>query len=655
VHIIDHPTYASNDLIPPDRFPFMSGLDGLRAIAVMAVVFYHADFSWARGGFLGVEVFFVISGYLITSLLLVEWLKTDSVDLKAFWVRRARRLLPAVFLMLGVVAVWSVVFLRDTLYRLGGDILAASAYVSNWFFIVRNDSYFESFGRPPLLGHLWSLAVEEQFYVLWPLLFSIGFALLGGRSKHATIRRFRWIVVVGAIASTAWMAHLFVPFEDPSRVYYGTDTRAAGILIGIALATAWMPWRLPKTISRQHTVVFRSVGFVALAGLLLIMATLSEYSPWLYRGGFAVTSLLTAVVIAIIAHPTIGFGLVLSNPVMTWIGKRSYGIYLWHWPIFMITRPGFDVASSATTTFIFRLALTFAIAELSYRYVEMPIRKVGYRVWMRNITRTLGMATHRAASGAAVATFASFALIATILVASSHAGPPGSVIASAEGQSEIVLMTSEPETSDGSTAASRFEDIISRFAQDASGSSSNIMTETQPEATTGNSTNETATAAGTVSGPHVTLIGDSVLLGAKPDVETALGEHTVVDGKVNRQFRHADNVAGNLNNQGRLGDIVVLHLGTNSPFTSTTWDEVMTELSNVVDEIYVLTIQVPRRWESETNKAIRAGVERWPNVKVIDYFTWGNAHPDYYVEDGVHLNATGRAEYAKFLSSQIQS
>jgi peptidoglycan/LPS O-acetylase OafA/YrhL len=653
MQLIDRPTSPSADLVPPDRFPFMSGLDGLRAIAVMAVVFYHADFSWARGGFLGVEVFFVISGYLITSLLLVEWLKTDSVDLKAFWVRRARRLLPAVFLMLGVVAVWSVVFLRDTLYRLGGDILAASAYVTNWFFIVRNDSYFESFGRPPLLGHLWSLAVEEQFYVLWPVLFSIGFAVLGGRSKHATIRRFRWIVVVGAIASTAWMAHLFVPFEDPSRVYYGTDTRAAGILIGIALATAWMPWRLPKTISRPHTVVFRSVGFAALAGLLLIMATLSEYSPWLYRGGFAVTSLLTAVVIAIIAHPAIGFGFALSNPVMTWIGKRSYGIYLWHWPIFMITRPGFDVASSVTTTFVFRLALTFAIAELSYRYVEMPIRKVGYRVWMRSITRTLGIATHRSASGAAVVTFASLALIVTILVVSSQAEPPGSVVASAEGQSEIVLVTAEPGASDGSTAASRFEDIISSFAQDTSGSSSNIMTGTQPVAAATESANTASASDGTVDGPHITVIGDSVLLGATPDVEAALGAHTVVDGKVNRQFRHADDVARDLRSRGKLGDIVVLHLGTNSPFNSTTWDEVMSELNNEVDEIYVLTIQVPRRWESETNNAIRAGVKRWPNVNVIDYFTWGNAHPDYYVEDGVHLNATGRAEYAKFLSSQI--
>jgi peptidoglycan/LPS O-acetylase OafA/YrhL len=640
----------------------MSGLDGLRAIAVMAVVFYHADFAWAEGGFLGVEMFFVISGYLITSLLLVEWLRTDRIDLKAFWIRRARRLLPAVFLMLGVVTVWSVVFLRETLYRLGGDILAASAYVTNWFFIVRNDSYFESFGRPPLLGHLWSLAVEEQFYVLWPILFSIGFALLGGRSKHATIRRFRWIVVVGAIASTVWMVYLFVPFEDPSRVYYGTDTRAAGILIGIALATVWMPWNLPRTISRRHVVVFRSVGFAALAGLLLILATLSEYSPWLYRGGFALTSILTAVVIAIIAHPGIGFGVVLSNPVMTWIGKRSYGIYLWHWPIFMITRPGFDVSSSVTTTFIFRLALTFAIAELSYRYVEMPIRRVGYRVWMRTITRRLGVATQRTATGVAIGAFASFAIVVSILAIAGMGTPPTSIFASAQASGELVLdepaIGSTPTDQQG-PAVLNVDDVSPPSGLSETGvgisavSASDVSDNARTDAAETASTDTEPTPNSAVGTSHITVIGDSVLLGAKPDVEAALGAQTVVDGRVNRQFRHADDVARDLRSRGELGDIVVLHLGTNSPFNSDTWDEVMTELSKDVDQIYVLTIRVPRRWESQTNNAIMSGVERWPSVKIIDYHTWGKARPDYYVEDGVHLNAAGRTAYAEFLSSQI--
>jgi len=616
------PTTKSGDLIPPERLPYMAGLDGLRAIAVMAVVFYHADFTWARGGFLGVEVFFVISGYLITSLLLVEWLRTDNVDLKAFWVRRARRLLPAVFLLLGVVALWSVFFLKDTLYRLGGDILAASTYVTNWFFIVRNDSYFEAFGRPPLLRHLWSLSVEEQFYVLWPVLFSIGFALVGGRSKHATIRRFRWLVIVGAIGSIAWMAYLFVPFEDPSRVYYGTDTRAAGILIGIALATAWMPWRLPKRVSARYKIGLNIAGWGSLVGLLAILWKMSEFSPVLYRGGLAVTSILTAVVIAVIAHPAGGFGKVLSNPVMDWIGTRSYGIYLWHWPIFMIMRPGVDVPWNSMLTFAVRLGLTFGIAELSYRYVETPIRKVGYRVWMRGITRRIGVATPRVATAVAVGVFVAFASVAAVLAVSAGGGGSSTVVASPGGDSsEIGGVPVETTTT----------------------------TNAIPVAST---TTPPPTVTTPPDVPGYTFIGDSVLLGAKAAVESAFGPNVVVDALESRQFKHADDVARELRAQGKLGDIVVLHLGTNGAFSSETFDEVMTELSDR-DKVVVLTVKVPRRWESTVNSAIWSGKERWPDIQVVDYKSFGDAHPDLYVSDEVHLTATGRTKYAEFLDAQI--
>ena len=603
--------------MPPARLPYMAGLDGLRAIAVMAVVFYHADFLWAQGGFLGVEVFFVISGYLITSLLLVEWLRTDSIDLKEFWIRRSRRLLPAVFLMLGVVSLWSVFFLRDTLYRLGADILAASTYVTNWFFILRNESYFESFGRPPLLRHLWSLSVEEQFYVLWPVIFSVGFALLGGRSKHATIRRFRWIVVVGAVASIAWMAYLFVPFEDPSRVYYGTDTRAGGILIGIALATAWMPWRLPTKITPRHTLVLKIIGWSALAGLFLILWRLSEFSPWLYRGGLAVTSILTAVVIAVIAHPAGGFGKALSNPVMNWIGTRSYGIYLWHWPIFMITRPGFDVPWNSPVTFAVRLALTFTIAELSYRYVESPIRKLGYRVWMRSITRRLGVATPKVATAVAIGVFVAFASLAVVLALSAGGGDAGTVVASpGDGAGEVIVPPAETTTT---------FDVAP------------VTTTTVPP----------------VQGDlGYTFIGDSVLLGAKPAVESAFSPDVVVDALESRQFKHADNVARALRAKGDLGDIVVLHLGTNGAFSADTWDEVMTELSDR-DRVIVLTVKVPRRWESAVNDAIRSGQERWPEVEVIDYKAFGDSHPELYAGDGVHLTAAGSALYADLIDRKI--
>jgi peptidoglycan/LPS O-acetylase OafA/YrhL len=617
-----YPTTSTSELIPPERLPYMPGLDGLRAIAVMAVLFYHADFFWAEGGFLGVEVFFVISGYLITSLLLVEWLRNDTINLKAFWVRRARRLLPAVFLLLGVVALWSVFFLRDTLYRLGGDILSASAYVTNWFFIVRNDSYFEAFGRPPLLQHLWSLSLEEQFYVVWPVLFSIGLALLGGKTKHATIRRFRWMVIVGVIGSTAWMAFLFVPFEDPSRVYYGTDTRAAGILIGIALATFWMPWKLSSAVSSRYSLVLKLVGWGSLAGLIVVLWRFNEFSTWLYRGGFAFTSLLTAGVIAVVASPVGGFGKLLANPVMDWIGKRSYGIYLWHWPIFVITRPGVDVPWNTSVTFAFRLALTFGIAELSYRYVENPIRKVGYRVWMRGITRRMGIMSPQVASTVAVGVFAVFASLAVVLTLSAGSNETGTVVASPEENTGEVVV-SPAETTTTTTA----EPISSTTSVEA-------PVKPVPESI------------------RYTFIGDSVLLGAISAVESTFGPNVVVDGFESRQFKHADDVARDLRNAGDLGDIVILHLGTNGAFSSGTWDEVMTELSDR-DRVIVLTIKVPRRWESSVNAAIRSGHERWPEVEIIDYKAFGDAHPELYISDGVHLTGLGRRTYAELLDREI--
>jgi peptidoglycan/LPS O-acetylase OafA/YrhL len=625
---------VSRDLVAPERFPHLSGLDGLRAIAVMAVLFYHADFTWANGGFLGVEVFFVISGYLITSLLLVEWLKTDGIDLKAFWLRRARRLLPAVFVMLGVVTIGSILFLRDSLYRLGGDVLAASVYVTNWFLIIREDSYFEAFGRPPLLQHLWSLSVKEQFYVLWPIIFSVGLVLVGARSKHATIRRFRALVVVGIVASTAMMAIMFEPFEDPSRVYYGTDTRAAGILIGVALAMWWMPWRLPSSVSPGTKRRLGLAGFAALGGLLVILVGLNEFSPWLYRGGFAATSLLTAVVIAVIAHPAVGFGRVLSNPAMRWIGLRSYGIYLWHWPIFMVTRPGFDVAVGPYAVFMVRLGLTFGIAELSYRYVESPIRRIGYRKWMRQVTARLGIGSLRSATAAAAAVLAGFVLIAGVLMVGARSGQPGTVVASPSDGGVGV----EIEVPVAGTVADALPDSVDATVE-ASESVTTTIATAPPEAVPDEDL-------------RVTLIGDSVLKGAEGAVLLELGPDTVLDATVNRQFKHADDVVSDLRSSGDLGDIVVIHLGTNGAFSGATWDETMTELDDV-DRVIVMTALVPRRWESTVNAAIAAGSERWPRVEIVDYNSFGTAHPEYYNSDGVHLNGKGQAAYAELIHRAI--
>jgi peptidoglycan/LPS O-acetylase OafA/YrhL len=337
------------------QLPYRPGLDGLRALAVAGVVLYHAGVSWMPGGFLGVDVFFVLSGYLITSLLLAERRREGSVGFKAFWLRRARRLLPAVLLVVFVCL------------RTRGDALASLVYLTNWHLIAASHSYFNAFGRPSLLQHLWSLAVEEQFYLFWPLILLGSLKLVGRRYTVL-------LTVVLALSSTALMWGLYNPNQDPSRVYYGTDTRASTLLVGALLAFAWPLGGFRDEISRRAARVLDGVGCVALAGVLAFFVRVQDYDPWLYRGGFLLIALCTAVLIAVVVHPASALGRALGTRTLRWIGVRSYGIYLWHWPVMMLTRPGIDVPWRGTGVILAQIALTIALAALSYRYVEMPVR-----------------------------------------------------------------------------------------------------------------------------------------------------------------------------------------------------------------------------------------------------------------------------------------
>jgi peptidoglycan/LPS O-acetylase OafA/YrhL len=347
------------------RLSYLPGLDGVRALAVIAVLLYHADLPWIPGGFLGVEVFFVISGYLITSLLLVEWRARGAIDLGRFWLRRARRLLPALFLVLAATLTFVVLFLPDEVARLRGDALAATGYVTNWYLVFSRQSYFEAVGRPSLLRHLWSLAIEAQFYLLWPLVFSFGML-------HWRTRRMFVVVLAVAVLSAVLMAAQFDPNADPSRVYFGTDTRASGLLIGAALAYVWEPGRSGP---RQARLPLDLMGLGALGALVFLNLRLDEFQPLLYQGGIALVAICTAALIAVVVHPRAHLvSSLLGWEPLRWVGLRSYGIYLWHWPIFMLTRPQLDVSIDGVRLLIFRLALTGLLAELSYRFIETPIR-----------------------------------------------------------------------------------------------------------------------------------------------------------------------------------------------------------------------------------------------------------------------------------------
>jgi len=364
---------------------YMPGLDGLRALAVAAVIAYHLNMPWAPGGLLGVGVFFTLSGYLITDLLLGSWSSSGNLQLRDFWLRRARRLLPALFVMLAAVTIWVALADRSQLGALRGDVFAASTYVSNWWLALQHVSYFARFGPPSPLGHLWSLAVEEQFYLIWPWLLLAGLIWLGRRRKReqektpgldrgvTNLLPLAIATLVLAALSAGEMALLYHPSFDPSRVYDGTDTRAFGLLFGAALAMVWPSRGLRPNVSRGARRLIDGMGVVGLLGILLLIGLTNQYSPFLYRGGLVLLSMATVLVVASATHPASRMGRLLGVRPLRWTGVRSYGIYLWHYPVIVLT-----TATVAAHTDLPRDALqvgaTVVIADLSWRLIETPIR-----------------------------------------------------------------------------------------------------------------------------------------------------------------------------------------------------------------------------------------------------------------------------------------
>jgi peptidoglycan/LPS O-acetylase OafA/YrhL len=643
----------------------MPGLDGLRALAVIAVLLYHGGLTWIPGGFLGVEVFFVLSGYLITALLLAEWRAHGSVALKAFWLGRARRLLPALYLVLVVTLAYAVVFLPGEVAGLRGDVFAALGYVTNWYLIFGHESYFEAIGRPSLLKHLWSLAVEEQFYLLWPLV--VAFALSVGATRWRR-RRVLALALAGAAASALLMALLYRPEMDPSRLYFGTDTRATGLLVGAALALVWAPWRAalaPRFQSVQRRSRLRRrwgwtaprlldvAGLVALGGLTLLCLRLGEFQPSLYRGGLATVALFTAVVIMASAHPYshLGSGLLGCWP-LRWIGLRSYGIYLWHWPIFMVTRPGLDVPLDGWPLLALRFGLTLVLADLSYRYVETPVRKGALGKAWRKLRESQGLQRRRLTVLWAGATVPLVAFCAALGVATSQAEPqepPSYLRAEAALHTETtsrkavaeVKMTPEtaPPKSDKLTITRRA--VAKAEVQEAG------------ESAAGKKKKVPAGVEAAV-GP-VSAVGDSVMLGAAEELGKTVPNLATIDAAVGFQAADAVAVLAARRDAGELGEVVVVHIGSNGIYTAEQFDQTMRVLVGVRRVVFV-NVNVPRAWEQPNNEVIAEGVARYPDRAVLaDWYSASEGHPEYFVEDGVHLQIEGQKVYAHLISEQVKA
>ncbi|MGB7685022.1 MAG: acyltransferase, partial [Solirubrobacterales bacterium] len=364
---------------------YMPGLDGLRAVAVLAVIAFHLGFGWAPGGLLGVGIFFTLSGYLITDILLAQLSARGHIKLGRFWLARARRLLPALFLMLLIVVAWVTVFGPAQPQQFRDAVVANAVYVGNWQLIFGDVSYFARFEPPGPLNHLWSLAIEEQFYIFWPFILLVGTKLVRERPLPSGVRPKLAVATLAlAFVSAVLMAVLYKPSLDPSRVYYGTDTRASELLFGAALAMVWPSRRLTGRISVGARNTLDGLGVVGLVAIAVMIWQTSQYSSFLYRGGFVLLSIATVLVVAAVAHPATRLGPILGWRPLRWIGVRSYGIYLWHFPIIVLTTPGGVANGREYLRAALQVAAIIGISALSWKYVEEPIRHgaIG-RLWKR--------------------------------------------------------------------------------------------------------------------------------------------------------------------------------------------------------------------------------------------------------------------------------
>jgi peptidoglycan/LPS O-acetylase OafA/YrhL len=587
----------------------MPGVDGLRAVAVAAVVIYHIGASWLPGGFLGVDVFLVISGYLITSLLLAERRATGTIDLVRFWIRRARRLLPALFVMIALVLAYMVIFHHDEVGRLRGATLAAIGYVGNWYFVFADQPYFDQFGRPSVFLHLWSLAVEEQFYLLWPPIMAAGIAWFGRR-------RLLIGVLAGIAGSTilAWV--LYEPFTDPSRIYYGTDTRAVCLLAGVALAFIWPASRLRPLAERRPRIVLESAGIAGALLMALALARLGELDGALYQGGFLWVALATAVVVAVAAHPSSLLGRALGVAPMVWIGLRSYGIYLWHWPIIMLTRPDEDIPLDGAALATLQIGLTIGIAALSYRYVETPIRRGGLRALRDGLRRDTASFPRRARVAAA-------STCAVALVAVGIA---------------VALLPRETPVIPGLTATANGS------AQQATALGPSAAGAPGPAAARG--------AARVADYEPVLAVGDSVMLGASRTLLPALGRGAVVDAAVSRQFTvGADALLSKV--KSMKPKTVVLHLGNNGYVQ---FDDMVSLLDRLagVPRVVLVNVRVPLQWEESVNDALAYADDHWDNVVLVDWWSITDRRPQILV-DGAHMTPDGARRYARAIAKAVRA
>lgn len=634
----------------------MPGLDGLRALSVIAVIAYHLDLSWAPGGLLGVGIFFVLSGYLITDQIISRWQTDRRIDLKDFWIKRARRLLPAMFVMLAFTALWLMLFDRSRLAALQGDFLSVLLYFNNWWLIFHNVSYFESFGPPSPIGHLWSLAIEEQFYMIWPLVIIVGLRMAPQRGKLIVM------TLAGALISALAMALIYQPGIDPSRVYYGTDTRAFALLIGAALAIACPSQSMTRDISQRSRNILDLSGVIGLLVIILMIWRTNEYGEFLYYGGLILLSILSALVIAVLSHPASRLAKFMGCKPLRWIGVRSYSIYIWHYPVIILTNPTVDTGGFDSVRVLLQLGASILLAALSWKYIEEPIRHglLG-RIWAR-----VGTRQHRKIRPIFLI------LGACALIALSISFNSFNEKALVDASANHISINDANEHNDANEPNEPNELIqpVVTPVNPNNEEDTNVIEDTErpailpipdlpvpdspkiPEVPEAIDPPKKSEAQVNQAGKGITAIGDSVILDAAPFLQDLL-PGIVVDGKVGRQMSQAQEVVDKLRANGKLGSRVIINLGTNGSFNSKQLRQLLVSLEDI-QQIVLVNTRVPRKWEGTVNSLLKKVAAEFPNTTVVDWHAATEGKNAYFYDDGVHLRREGAKFYASLVANAIQ-
>ena len=608
-----------------NKSKYLPSIDSLRALAVLAVIIYHVDVNYLPGGFLGVDLFFVLSGYLISSLIIKEYRKTGSLNLYNFYIRRARRLLPAVYFMITVGLVVMVLFNEVLLRKSHLDAIFGYIYSSNWWYIFHKLDYFDSFGAQSPFKHLWSLAIEEQFYMIFPLLF-----LLINRKKKSKDGTYKlnknFLYVVLGLILVSLIAHILLfDINNISRIYFGTDTRAFSLLVGVVGAILYPMEKLHAKVTPQQNIMYSVVSLVSIATLITVMIYTSEYNTWLYRGGFLLVAILGLIVIISSGKQHTLMSRLLSFKPVVFIGKISYSLYLWHFPVLVLTTPVSEIGNPNIIFVILRVILTFALASASYVFVETPIRKLGFKNYINVIFKKLKKRPRKSRK-----VYAGIVGLVLVLFLMGIFGKSVPFISTAF----VKEMEANKETQFVNNGNNKDNN------QEKSSDSNKDKKENKEDK---NNSDKKYSS--------VLVMGDSLTVDIGEKFQE-LYPGAVIDGKIGRQLYVAVEEAKSYSKYNNVNSAIIFQLGTNGPFTESQIEELVKEFDKA--DIYFVNIKVPRAWEKTVNAALKETQEKHSNVKLIDWYSVANSSKDLFEPDRVHLNQTGIAEMVTLIEKNLK-